>query len=217
MKSQAAAGAGTPLSRPSSVAKRDAVLAAAEAAFLASGYDAVTMDDIAHRAGVSKQTVYTYFGSKDELFVELVESMTGSATAQVHGVGVEIAGPGALVPALVDLLDRQLAMVLTPRLLRLRRLAIAEADRFPALARSLAEHGPHRAIAVLAELLVDLDGRGVLRVPEPRVAASQLNWLVMGEPVNDAMFLGEDTVPDASTRRAHTERAVETFVAAYRS
>lgn len=215
MKSQAGTGP-VPLVRPSSVAKRGAVLAAAEATFLASGYDSVTMEDIAHRAGVSKQTVYTYFGSKDELFVELVGSMTGGATAQVHGSGVEIVDAEALVPALVDLLDHQLATVLTTRLLRLRRLVIAEADRFPALARSLAEHGPHRAIAVLAELLAELDRRGVLRVPEPRSAASQLNWLVMGEPVNDAMLLGEDSVPDSRARRAHVAGAVATFVAAYR-
>ncbi len=65
--------------RPSSLAKRRAILAAAEEAFLAARYDSVTMDEIAEASQVSKQTVYAYFGTKDQLFVELVTAMTREA------------------------------------------------------------------------------------------------------------------------------------------
>ncbi len=54
--------------RPSSVAKRRAILAAAEDAFLAARYDSVTMDEIAEASQVSKQTVYSHFGTKDQLW-----------------------------------------------------------------------------------------------------------------------------------------------------
>ena len=69
--------------RPTSVRKRQAVLAAAETAFLGSGFDSVTVDEVAERSGVAKQTVYTYFGSKEGLFLELVTSMTVEAGDQV--------------------------------------------------------------------------------------------------------------------------------------
>ncbi len=202
--------------RPSSVVKRRAILEAAEVAFLTGRYDTVTMDDIAAASGVSKQTVYAHFGTKELLFVELVTAMTRHAGDAVHDEQPLESGQDAdVAEALVDLLDRQLSAVLQPRILRLRRVVIGEVSRFPQLARAVLENGPHRAIARLATLLEDLDARGLLSVADPRQAAIQLNWLVMGAPVNDAMFLGDTAVPSARARRTHVTAAVRTFLDAY--
>lgn len=201
--------------RPSSLAKRAAILAAAEEAFLSATYDAVRVDEIAERAGVAKQTAYAHFGSKKVLFVELVTSMTRGAGDVVLAERPNIASVDELAPALVKLLDRQLTTVLTPRLLRLRRLVIGEVARFPELARTLAEHGPQRAIDLLTDLLTEVDARELLSIADPRTAASQLNWLVMGAPINDAMLLGDDAVPGATARRRHVRAAVSTFLRAY--
>lgn len=203
--------------RPTSVRKRTAVLAAAEEAFLATGYDAVTMDQIADRSGVAKQTVYAYFGSKEGLFVELVTSMTREAGDRVHQDPPHAETIDDVRLALENHLTRQLDIVLTPRLLQLRRLVIGEVARFPALARALAMHGPHRAIGIIAEQLRAYADRGLLRVPDEAVAAAQLNWLVMGEPMNDAMLLGDEAVPPATARRAHVRRCVDLFLAAHRA
>jgi AcrR family transcriptional regulator len=201
--------------RPTSVAKRQAVLAAAESAFLGGGYASVTMDDIAVSSGVAKQTVYAYFGSKQGLFLDLVTSMTTQTGDRVHREPIEIATAEDLSPELTALLRRQLDLVLAPRMLQLRRLVIGEVRRFPALARAVAEKGPLRAIRILTDLLTDLDARGVLAVPNPAEAASQLNWLVMGEPINNAMFFGDDAVPTERERTRHVAHAIETFLSAY--
>jgi TetR/AcrR family transcriptional repressor of mexJK operon len=201
--------------RPSSLVKRRAILAAAEHAFLRGGYAVVSMDDIAERSGVAKQTVYAHFGSKEALFVELVTSMTREAGDPVYADHPAIESLEDLSRILEQMLGRQLDIVLTPRLLQLRRLVIGEVPRFPALARALAEHGPHRAVEAMAGLLAEVNDRGVIAVPNPREAAAQLNWLVMGEPLNDAMLLGDDAVPTRAKRRAHVRRAVATFLAAY--
>jgi AcrR family transcriptional regulator len=195
--------------------KRRAILAAAEHAFLRGGYALVTMDDIAERSGVAKQTVYAHFGSKEALFVDLVTSMTREAGDPVYAEHPAIETREDLARTLEDTLDRQLDIVLAPRLLQLRRLVIGEVARFPTLARALAEHGPHRAIEALAVLLGEVSHRGLLAVSNPAEAAAQLNWLVMGGPLNEAMLLGDDAVPSAATRRAHVRRAVATFLAAY--
>ena len=79
--------------------------------------------------------------------------------------------------------------MLTSRLLQLRRLVIGEVSRFPALASALAEHGPRRAIEAIAGQLADASRQGMIAVTHAREAASQLNWLVMGGPLNDAMLL----------------------------
>lgn len=87
--------------------------------------------------------------------------------------------------------------------------------RFPSLAEALGGHGPRRAIHVFAALLADLDERGLLVVPDPGVAARRLNWLVMDEPVNNAMLFGDDAIPSQRDLREHVHTAVAVFLAAY--
>lgn len=210
MKSQAAGAL-----RPSSVAKRHAILGAAEEAFLAARYDTVSMDEIAEMSGVSKQTVYAHFGSKDQLFVELVTAMTREAGDQVVAQAVVPNDPAQVAPVLESLLCRQLAAVLSPRLVRLRRLVISEVPRFPDLARAVYDEGPRRAVTTIAELLRELDAQGWLEVPDATEAAEHLNWMVMGAPTNAAMFLGEDATPNADVQRGHVRAAVAAFLAAY--
>jgi len=189
-------------------------LATAEEAFLAAHYDSVTMDDLANSSGVSKQTVYAHFGTKEQLFIELVTSMTRLAGDEVHQVpAVPVESSDGIAPVLESILSRQLSAVLQPRMLRLRRLVIGEVPRFPELARAVFEHGPQRAVTVLAQLLADLDARDLLSVPDPRLAATQLNWLVMGAPVNDAMFLGDDAILSIQDQGDHVKSAVATFLA----
>ena len=48
--------------------KRKLIIAAATDLFSELGFAQTSMDKIAKKAGVSKQTVYSHFGSKDELF-----------------------------------------------------------------------------------------------------------------------------------------------------
>jgi len=60
--------------RPKDLAKREAILEASKALFVRLGFDAVSMDQIAAEAGVSKLTVYSHFGDKETLFAAAVQS-----------------------------------------------------------------------------------------------------------------------------------------------
>jgi AcrR family transcriptional regulator len=53
--------------------RRRRILAAAAEVFAAAGYRAASMEDVARAAGVTKPVVYDHFGSKRELFVEVME------------------------------------------------------------------------------------------------------------------------------------------------
>jgi TetR/AcrR family transcriptional repressor of mexJK operon len=57
--------------------------------------------------------------------------------------------------------------------------------------------------------------RDLLSISDAMVAATQFNWLVMGEPVNQAMFRA-DYVLSRAERARHIEQAVRVFIAAYR-
>jgi len=198
--------------RPSSRKKRDAALKAAERQFLATGYESVTMDSIAAESGIAKQTLYTYFGSKRELFLELVSARTMAATARVLTDVPEIDATTDPRAALRAVLKFQLKTVLTPVLLRVRRLVIGELPRSPELAEALYRHGPRRAIEKLAAMLRRFDAVGSLEVADPDTVATHLNWLVMGEPMNRAMHLGEEAaaMSDEETER-HVDAALDTF------
>lgn len=58
--------------RPLTAEKRDAILAGATEVFAKTPFDDVLVDEVAHRAGVGKGTLYRYFSSKEDLYVGTV-------------------------------------------------------------------------------------------------------------------------------------------------
>jgi len=195
--------------------KRKAILEAATSVFLKSGYLGSSMDEIAMLAQVSKQTVYKQFSSKESLFVEIVTSMTDTASATVHNDVPELKDSGEIADYLQLYAFRQLSVVLTPPLMQLRRLVIGEVSRFPELARVLYERGPQRAIASIAKVIEHLAARDLLACDDPMTAASHFNWLVMSEPLNRAMLLGDKAIPKQAVLRRHAAECVRVFLAAY--
>jgi AcrR family transcriptional regulator len=195
--------------------KRRAILDAATEIFLRNGFLGASMDEVAARAEVSKQTVYKQFASKEALFVAIVGGMTGVAGDEVQREIAELGERDDPEKQLLAYAERQLMVVLTPRLMQLRRLVIGEANRFPALGRALYDGGPGRAVAGLTSAIARWNDRGLLAVEDPRAAASHFNWLVMGEPVNNAMLLGDESVPEPAALRRHAADGVRVFLAAY--
>lgn len=198
-----------------SARKHRAILDAATEVFLKSGYLGTNMDEIAALSAVSKQTVYKHFASKEALFIEIVTGMTGEAGDTVRNEMLELDDSGEVAEYLRNYAYRQLTVVLTPRLMQLRRLVIGEVSRFPELARVLYERGPQRALTTLATLFGRLADRGLLEVGDPSVAASQFNWLIMADPLNQVMLLGDEAIPKPAELRQHVAEGVRVFLAAY--
>lgn len=199
----------------SSGRKRLSVLAAATETFMNSGFLGANMDEIAAASGVSKQTVYKNFGSKEALFIEVVTAMMSDADQRVHTAPAEPESHEALERFLFDYAHRQLSVALTPELMQLRRLVIGELARFPELARILYERGPQRAISVLSGIFERLQAKGLLDCPDPTLAATNFNWLFMAEPVNRAMLLGDKGLPSDADMQRYAREAVRVFLKAY--
>ena len=200
---------------PRSERKRLAILEAATEAFLGNGYSRTSMDEIARLARVSKQTVYMHFGDKEHLLFEIVMAIIHTAS---HPLDDEIIRLGDSTDLGADLRDharRQLVLVLQPRPMQLRRLVIAEATSFPELGRAFYELGPGRTIGELAQAFRRLGERGLLTINDPTRAASDFNWLVMSDPLNHAMLLGESEPPDPTSINEWADQAVNTFMSAY--
>ena len=195
--------------------KREAILYVAADLFLKNGYLGTSMDEVAERAEVSKQTVYKQFSNKEALFIAIVNSMTSEASGRVRDEVKLIGESESPAAYLLAFAERQLEIVLTPQLMRLRRLVIAEAGRFPELGAALYAGGPGRAIETLTSAFEHFADHGLIAVDDPSVAASQFNWLVMGDPVNAVMLLGDKAIPKRQALRRHAVNAVRMFLAAY--
>ncbi|RJK98068.1 TetR/AcrR family transcriptional regulator [Vallicoccus soli] len=75
------AGVRARLSRPE---RREQLLQAAQEVFVAQGYHAAAMDDIAERAGVSKPVLYQHFPGKLELYLALLDVHIGALMGEVR-------------------------------------------------------------------------------------------------------------------------------------
>jgi TetR/AcrR family transcriptional repressor of mexJK operon len=133
--------------RPS---KHDAITQAASDMFLAEGFERVTLDQIAQRAGVSKQTIYSHFADKEALFKAICTELTEKLTIPLR----KSVSEGDLRSTLTRLGEDTLAMMLHPASLDLHRLVMSAAVRFPELGRVAYEAGAMRMIHDLSTLLV---------------------------------------------------------------
>lgn len=197
-----------------SAPKRRAILAAAREVFGEHGYAGTSMDLVAARAGASKVTVYSHFADKQRLFravlAAAIEETAESTSAMVGRLGTST----DLEADLRAFARRHVVDVTRPDLIQLRRMVIAEAGRFPELARAWYRAGPDQAHRTLAEQIGRLAERGLLRAPDPLVAAEHLNYLILSVPVSEATFAVAAWRSGRKVWR-HADEAVRIFLAAY--
>jgi TetR/AcrR family transcriptional repressor of mexJK operon len=157
-------------------AKRADILAAARTLFL-EGYDRAGTDAIAAAAGVSKRTVYDYFGDKRSIFHHVIADEHAAVLAVVQAaVEEEIVDDLPLEEALTAFARRVLTgAVGSAHYTVLRRLmSTAPADVLPAASGALVE--PEQ---VLADRFADLARQGRLRAPDARRAADHFSALTL--------------------------------------
>jgi AcrR family transcriptional regulator len=132
--------------------KRAQILDGARAVFLVEGFDGASMEAIAHAAGVSKGTLYTYFKGKDELFTSLVAAYQNMSLEETFR-GLNEASE--LHENLETLTRNYLDRVREPENLALLRVVVGASAKFPSLGRSFYEAGMQPPVRRLAQYLKD--------------------------------------------------------------
>ncbi len=200
--------------RAGRMASGGAIREAAARLFLEKGYRDTSMDDIAAAAKVSKQTIYTHFRDKEQLFEQLVlgnvERVEGFASAIA-----EVARADDLEAALRRLARGYARTVITPEVLRLRRLVIGESGRFPEIARRYYDEVPGRVLDELASLFDALAREHRLNLVDPRLAAQHFAWLCLGEQLDRGMFISNEAARPTDEIDRLADSAVEVFLSAY--
>ncbi|MDQ0393217.1 TetR/AcrR family transcriptional regulator [Labrys monachus] len=145
---------------PLRAGKRAAILEGARAVFLREGFGGSNMDEVAQAAGVGKQTVYRHFGTKEALF----ESLLGEMCA---GLFQPLAPEGrSLRDALRAIGESHVRTMTAPANLALLRIVVAEAERFPGLARRFHAAGATAPTTYVAAILLRETGISDSRAEE---------------------------------------------------
>jgi TetR/AcrR family transcriptional regulator, mexJK operon transcriptional repressor len=183
---------------------RERVLRAATSSFLAHGYGS-SVDVIARRAGVAKQTVYHHFPSKDALFKEVARGLTQRVLVELEGEGKE------LRRTLERFGTAYRKRVLGAEGINAFRTLVPEVPRFKALARAMYAASAGETVRRLADYLEKAMQRGDLRRDDPVPAAELLLGMLVGFDRVKRLF--GVSVEEGDARRA--ARVVDCFLRAY--
>jgi len=212
MVTQAAVAAGPAPDATEDSAKRRQIIDGARAVFLAQGFDAASMGEIARRAGVSKGTLYVYFDNKEELFEAIVHEQ---CEVQAEGLFDLDPADGDVEAVLTRLGNNFVRFLCEPGKASPLRTVIAIADRMPEIGKKFYESGPACGIARLADYIKAQVDAGVLAVDDCEVAAAQFLDACQATLFKPVLF--NFAPPPSAERMEHVVRiAVRTFLAAYR-
>jgi AcrR family transcriptional regulator len=192
-------------------AKRRQIVDGARRVFLAQGFDAASMGEIARTAGVSKGTLYVYFKSKEELFAAIVQNECRAQGEQIFDLDPQNHDVGAVLSRLAN---GYVNFLVRPGTIAPFRTVIAIAERMPEIGRQFYETGPALGIAQLASYLKAQVATGVLAVEDCEVAAAQFLescQAMLFKPV----LLNFGAPPDQAQIERVVTIAVRTFLAAY--
>ena len=194
---------------PQTEARRLQILAAGKQVFLEHGYRAASMDLVAATAGVSKTTIYSKFGSKEELLAAIVDDIAEQIIA------MEILVPetaGSTREALTELAVNYARVLYDPDVLPLVRFAIGEGLRH-GVGRTYYEAGPAKARAGLSALFTSLSAEGKLAVEDADLAADQ--FVALLQPERFFALLDGDLCPSDAQIERVARAGVELFLAHY--
>lgn len=197
--------------KPSPDERRAAILDIAREAFLQDGYSGTSMSRIAALVGGSKATLYSYFPSKKDLFVAVIDRETAGLYDRIFNVRLTAAEPRA---AITELVRRCLDGLLSDTIVSGYRLIIAEAGRFPEIGRTTYELAVRRGLQRIASYFAEAIAAGALRSCNPKDAADTFLDLTAGNLHTQRLWNAVDR-PDAVALEAETRRITAVFLAAY--
>ncbi len=190
----------------------DKILDIATALFLSRGFGATSIEAVASRARISKRTFYHRFRDKGELYRAVVRRMLQHWLPEFEAA---FDAPATLDILLERSATRMLALALSPEALALRRLLLAEAERFPELVEIAIEQGATRAIERIAALLEEERRAGRIALDDCRFAAMQFQEMVLSIPLRRAMGFG--TPLSEEEREEWAQKCVTLFLTGCRT
>jgi TetR/AcrR family transcriptional regulator, mexJK operon transcriptional repressor len=189
----------------------DHLLDVAAKFFLEKGFAGASVTQIARAAHASKETFYSRYSTKEELFRAVIRRQTDIMASEFNSVLVPQALPEKALTSFGEImLDRLLA----DETLALQRTISMEWQRFPELAKIFYELGPVRTGASLSKYLDEQVSKGRLLKLNSKLAAQQFMDLLVTEMVMRGS-LGIFPKPTKMEKRKKVEDTVAFFLRGY--
>ena len=188
------------------------IMQAAKELFIAEGYGAISMDQVARAAGVSKATVYSHFGSKEKLFAAIIQHACKGFAVDLFPQVNDEPDIGVALRRIASSIE---SFLLGEGPIRVYRIIVSEGPRFPELVDAWWNTGPLPFRAALAEFLRNATKDGKLVIPNPTLAADQLVALIKG-PLYLRRLFNLPLRPEDPTPEEIVDGAVQMILNAYR-
>src|SRR6476661_8390584 len=140
--------------------RREAIIEAAMDEFIARGYAATRLDDVAKRAGVAKGTIYLHFKDKESMFEELIRTAIVPLVGRMHQPPPMGGSVRDAVEGFAQTFIREIA---TTRRGDIVRLIVSEGPRFPAIADFYYREVVSRGLAAMRALIELAIARGEIQ------------------------------------------------------
>ncbi len=210
--SQAKNSMATSLAVDTTSPKAQQILKGVRSVFLELGYEGASTDKLARTAGVSKGTLYNYFPDKKALFTAFIEGECRKQAALIFEVKDYSAD---IETVLREIAYNYVKMCPSDFVQGIYRLALAEATRFPALARIFYDSGPDLASRRMVQLLAGAVAKGELVIDDLDMAAHQFAQLCKADLFEKCLFQVKLSVAPEEIERV-ANNAVNVFLQAYR-
>ncbi|MCW8109766.1 TetR/AcrR family transcriptional regulator [Alteromonas ponticola] len=186
--------------RPKSEEKRQLILDAAVDLFLNQGVSATSMDAIAKASGVSKQTVYSHFASKDDLYTAAIESKCQQYWLAPRDLDC-CTGESEGLRHTLELVGVQLLKLLSDQqVISMFRIVISEAKNAPEVARLFYQAGPRKSVEDIALLFHNASKGSLTREDSISLAVQFLN-LLKGDFHLRSLFGLDETLTDSQIKK----------------
>ncbi len=194
--------------------RRQRIRSAAFAVFMERGYEGASTLEIATRAKVSKRELYALFGNKQSILAACI-----AERARRMRLPLELPAASnrkALAITLTSFGSAVLRELCDPTVTALYRLAVAEADRSPEVAKALDTAGRETTRKALTDLLSRAQSSGLLRAGEPSEMAGKFFALLFRDLLLRLLLrVTKPPTPNEIKRRARD--AAETLLALHAS
>jgi AcrR family transcriptional regulator len=159
-------------------AKEQEVLDVATEYFLQHGYRGASINAMARSSGISKESIYRYFSSKQQLFEAVIGRELIEYRRSLHRLDATLRSM-ELRSALIIVAETILGVITTDRTLALRRLIFDEATRSPEVGQHYYDIGPGQAYGVLESVLETHDHKSDFDIPTlARHFTALLSWRI---------------------------------------
>ncbi|WOT06962.1 TetR/AcrR family transcriptional regulator [Shewanella youngdeokensis] len=191
--------------------KKQQILLAAKELFCGQGFANTSMDEVAKLAGVSKQTVYSHYGCKDDLFVASIESK-----CLINGVNQEMLSDPAIPEDNLTKFAQHFAdVVVSSEAITVFKACVAQADTHPEISHLFYSAGPENMLRILTDYLKSVALIGRYQFDNPQHCAVRFCLMIFGE-MRMKLELGLDVADLIDDRTEYINGSVNMFLNAYR-